>query len=165
MKMLEKSEVRYEAYDDAAGLSASDRNLLEAAVAAARSAYAPYSDFRVGAAILLENGRTVTGSNQENAAYPGGLCAERVAAFQAAHAYPGQPFEAVAVAAFRNDMPHPATPCGPCRQVLLEYEYRYGHDTRFIMTGDDRRILIVPSIRSLLPFSFSPGSLGPPAKG
>jgi cytidine deaminase len=133
--------------------------LLEAAGKAARSAYAPYSGFRVGAAIRLANGQVVPGSNQENAAYPGGLCAERVAAFHAAHAYPGERFEAVAVAAFRDDRPQPAAPCGSCRQVLLEYEYRHGQDVRLIMKEAGGGIVVVPSIRSLLPFSFDPGVL------
>ncbi|MDE6272100.1 MAG: cytidine deaminase [Muribaculaceae bacterium] len=146
-------------------LSAQDRELVEKAREATRTSLATYSEFHVGAAILMDNGEIVVGSNQENAAYPSGLCAERTAAFYASARYPGVPMKKIAVAAWTEkgrpeNLPWeeyfqalPISPCGACRQSLLEYEHRYG-PIEVILYGRDE-IFILPSIASLLPFSFT----------
>lgn len=160
---MKKKELNilFEQYDSVNELKAEDSNLLKAAGEAANSAYAPYSGFRVGAAVLLENGIVVKGSNQENAAYPSGLCAERVALFSAASQYPGVKIKSIAVTAFLKNKttPQPASPCGDCRQVMAEYEHRYASDFRFIMIASENKILISPNVKSLLPFMFSSDSL------
>jgi len=134
--------------------------LIESAKNAALTAYAPYSKFHVGAAVLLEDGKIITGNNQENAAYPSGLCAERTALFYANAQYPNLAVKAIAIAAynkgrFTNDV---CSPCGSCRQVLVEVENRYGTPVEIIMYGEDR-IYEVDSIRDLLPLSFGKDSL------
>ncbi|MDE6628756.1 MAG: cytidine deaminase, partial [Muribaculaceae bacterium] len=112
-------------------LSAADLALVDEAREATRRSYAPYSRFCVGAAILLSNGETVTGANQENAAYPSGTCAERSACFYAHARYPEAKFEKIAIAARGTDgefVSDPVAPCGACRQALLEYETLAGHN-------------------------------------
>ncbi len=148
-------------YDSPGELNHADRDLLEAAVKACDSAWAPYSGFRVGAAVLLENGQVVTGSNQENAAYPSGLCAERVALFAAGSRFPGHKILAIAVTALKAESGtrHPVTPCGACRQVMLEYEQRYGSDIRLIMLPDHHSILISGSAKNLMPLAFNAESM------
>lgn len=154
-------DISFEQYDLITDLPAADKQLLEDAIAATQSAYAPYSNFKVGAAVLLENGVTVKGSNQENAAYPSGLCAERVALFSAGSQFPGVKIKTIAVTAFlKNELqPHPVSPCGDCRQVMAEYEHRYQANIRFIMLGDDNKVLVAENVKSLLPFLFSSDSL------
>lgn len=136
------------------------RRLIDAAKEATYRSYAPYSNFFVGAAILMENGEIITGANQENAAYPSGLCAERTAVFYASTRYPGMPMKKIAIAArTEEDKPdggfqkNPVSPCGGCRQALREYEYLHG-DMEVILYGQEK-IYILPSISSLLPFSFT----------
>ncbi len=141
-------------YDE---LSDTDRRLVDEARRATERSYAPYSHFHVGAAILLDNGEIVTGSNQENAAYPSGTCAERTTCYYAHSRYPDARFEAIAIAARGTDgheVASPISPCGACRQALLEYETLAGHDVRVILAGHDR-IYILPSVRSTLPFAFT----------
>lgn len=141
-------------YDE---LDATDRKLVDTARSATERSYAPYSKFRVGAAILLDNGEIVAGSNQENAAFPSGLCAERTAAFYAHSRYPDAKFVAIAIAAIGTDgkeIPSPIAPCGACRQSLLEYETLAEHNVRVILAGRSE-IFIVPSVRDLLPVTFS----------
>lgn len=119
--------------------------------------YAPYSNFRVGAAILLDNGETVCGANQENVAFPSGLCAERTAAFYAHAQHPEQKFTMIAIAARGVDaefLAEPISPCGACRQSLLQYELLAGHDVPVLLVGRDY-VYRLPSIRSLLPFAFT----------
>ncbi len=129
--------------------------LVERAREAAGDAYAPYSDFRVGTALLLENGTVITGNNQENAAYPSGLCAERVAVFYAGARYPDVAIVALALTARRPEgfTVEPAYPCGACRQVLLEAENRSGKPIRLIMAGRNHAD-VVDSVKELLPVSF-----------
>ena len=128
--------------------------LVEAALNAPRQSYAPYSKFHVGAAALLENGEIVTGSNQENAAYPSGLCAERVTLFHAGHQYPDVPVIALAIAAVTNGKQVVSiSPCGACRQVLLETEQRFGKSMKVLLCGTEQ-IIIAPSAESLLPLCF-----------
>ncbi|MDE6370063.1 MAG: cytidine deaminase [Duncaniella sp.] len=138
-------------------LTSERQALVRAAVEATERAYAPYSHFRVGAAIRLDNGETVTGSNQENAAYPSGTCAERTTCFYAHSSYPEARFEAIAIAARGTDgelVADPISPCGACRQALLEYETLAGRNVEVILVGRDR-VYILPSVRSTLPFAFA----------
>lgn len=132
-----------------------EKKLIDAAKSATKNAYAPYSRFRVGAAVLLENGGIVSGNNQENAAYPSGLCAERTALFFANATYPDQKVEAIAIAAWHNgQFTHDAiTPCGACRQVLLEAENRF-HSPMKVLMYSEEGIYVVPAIKDLLPLSF-----------
>lgn len=137
-----------------AELSPVEFRLRGEAMDAARRAYAPYSRFQVGAAVLLENGEIVSGSNQENAAYPSGLCAERVALFYAGSRYPGVPVVALAVAAFSGgEMREGITPCGSCCQVLVEAEQRGGRPVAIYLCGSERAT-VLPSVSALLPFAF-----------
>lgn len=151
------TEINYELYESSLELDANDRELLEAAVASTDTAYAPYSKFHVGAAVLLENGEVVQGSNQENAAYPSGLCAERVALFAAASHFPDVKIKSIAITACFNDSHEllSVSPCGDCRQVLAEYEHRYGSGIRMILTAGQGRVIIVPDARTLLPLMFN----------
>ncbi|MBP5327208.1 MAG: cytidine deaminase [Bacteroidales bacterium] len=136
-------------------LSASDRSLVNEAIAATENAYAPYSNFHVGAAIRMINGTIVHGSNQENIAYPSGLCAERTALFSASTQYPGMAMEAIAIVA-RNEKGtlSPALPCGACRQVMIEQQKRQGKNLRVICFISDAKILVFESVECLLPFVF-----------
>lgn len=124
-------------------------------------AYAPYSEFFVGAAVLLENGEIITGSNQENGAYPSGLCAERVAVFAASAMFPGVPMKVIAVSAKtdRLKMEEPVSPCGACRQVLLEYEILQKNPIRVLLSKEDGKIIILEKVNDLLPLSFSGNGL------
>lgn len=137
-----------------------DLPLVTAAVDATKQSYAPYSHFRVGAAALLADGTIVTGSNQENAAYPSGLCAERVALFHAGHQYPDIPVVALAIAAWTDGKQVDRIfPCGACRQVLLETEQRYDKSLKVMLCGL-KEILVAPSAVSLLPLCFGKKDLG-----
>ncbi len=128
--------------------------VVEAALKATEQSYAPYSKFHVGAAALLEDGTIVTGSNQENAAYPSGLCAERVALFHAGHRYPDVPVVALAIAAAANGRQVGSiAPCGTCRQVLLEAEQRYGKPMKVLLCGTEE-VIIAERAESLLPLCF-----------
>ena len=137
-------------------LAPNERELVDRAVAALSSSYSPYSHFRVGAAVLLENGEIITGSNQENGAYPSGLCAERVALFYAGARYPGIPVVSMAVVASSGDglTENPVTPCGACRQVMSEYRAVSGKPFAILMVGSNE-IVRVEDVEQLLPFSFS----------
>ncbi len=144
--------IRSAAYEE---LDEEQRLLIDAAKEATARSYAPYSRFAVGAAALLANGVTVTGTNQENAAYPSGICAERTTLFYANSQYPDQPVRMLAIAAHNEsgfvDVPVP--PCGACRQVLLETEQRFRHPIRILLYGR-KDILILESVKDLLPLSF-----------
>jgi cytidine deaminase len=160
--MIKKNlSISFEQYENIDELKPQDKKLLQDAIDATKSAYAPYSNFKVGAAVLLENGITLKGSNQENAAYPSGMCAERNALFSAGSQFPGIKINAIAVTAFANDKTslHPVSPCGDCRQVMAEYEQRYKQNIRFIMIDTDNKILIAENVKSLLPFLFSSESM------
>lgn len=134
--------------------------LIEKAKESARSAYAPYSNYHVGAAVLLEDGTIVTGSNQENAAYPSGLCAERTALFYANAQYPNLAVKKIAIAAFNKGQftKDVCSPCGSCRQVLVEVENRYNSPVEIMMYGEDH-IYEVDSIRDILPLCFGKDSM------
>lgn len=141
-----------------AKLSADDRRLEQAAVEVAEQAYAPYSRFKVGAAALLENGVIVTGSNQENAAYPSGLCAERTALFYAGAQYPDVPVVTLAIVAFNSEgRVAQISPCGSCRQVLMETAVRF-RPFRVLLCGAQNTI-VLDDCRQLLPFGFDGSDL------
>ena len=135
--------------------SPQDQELVQAAIKATHNAYANYSRFYVGAALRLENGKIVIGANQENAAFPSGLCAERTAVFAAQANYPDSPIETLAIAG-RNEkgvLPNPITPCGACRQVILEIEDRYKKPIKILLYGT-QKIYCIKSVKDLLPLSF-----------
>ncbi len=137
-------------------LSASDRELVEAAIEATGTAYAPYSHFHVGAALRLATGEIVRGSNQENLAYPSGLCAERTALFGASAAHPGAVFESLAIAGRDSEgRLTQASPCGACRQVMAEYESRQQQKMRILTYQSEDKISIFEGVESLLPFIFA----------
>jgi len=154
-----KIEIKSEIYEfnSIEELSEEDKKLLEYAREAADLAYAPYSNFYVGAALLLKNDKILRGNNQENVAYPSGLCAERVAIFAAGAQYPGVPIKAIAITAKSKSFKvnEPVSPCGACRQVLAEYENRYGSNIRLILQGEEGRIHITDSVKTLLPLMFN----------
>lgn len=137
-------------------LSSEDKMLLNKAVNAREKAYAPYSKFNVGAAVLLENGEVILGSNQENAAYPSGLCAERVAVYYAGAKHPGIKILKLAVSASSSikKVDTPVGPCGACRQALSEYEITQKQAFPILFMGEIGNIIKAPSLASLLPFSF-----------
>lgn len=159
MRIKELQILVYE-YDTVVGLPEADQELLLAARKASENAYAPYSKFRVGAALRLENGEVITGSNQENADFTDGLCAERVAIFYANSKYPDIAVKALAVTAnsAKGLIEGPAQPCGSCRQVLVETESRYKKSMRIILDGR-KRIHVIEGADNLLPFAFKPDAL------
>jgi cytidine deaminase len=141
-------------------LPAADQSLLRAAHSAVERAYAPYSGFRVGAAALLANGEVVTGNNQENAAYPSGLCAERVALFHAASQHPGVAVVALAVASDGEAEWGAFSPCGGCRQVIQESESRQATPIRLLLQSRNEEVAVAMGIVQYLPFSFKAKGLG-----
>ncbi|WP_262707098.1 cytidine deaminase [Chitinophaga barathri] len=150
-------QVEYEEYKAASELPADDLSLLEMARKTVEDAYAPYSRFRVGAALQLANGQRVTGTNQENASYPVGICAERTALSTASSLYPGVAVQALAVS-YRNELGSsvkPISPCGICRQTICEYQQRFGTPIRIIMAGLTGPVIIIRDAGSLMPLSFS----------
>jgi cytidine deaminase len=147
----------YEVYDSIEDLKEEDAWLLKEAMDVSQNAYAPYSNFQVGAIAKLNNGEMVAGSNQENASYPVGLCAERVLLSSASTLYPGIPIETIAIS-YRSTLvesDHPITPCGICRQSLQEYEQRVKKPIRLILGGMEGKIIIIPKASMLLPLSFT----------
>ena len=154
----EKREIliRYELQKNKSELPQEDVDLVNSAIKAAEQAYAPYSRFRVGAALLLENGKIIIGSNQENAAYPSGLCAERVAAFSAGSSFPEEKMIKMAIVALREGTgTYAVSLCGSCRQVLLEYELKQKYPVKIILSGENDSVVIFNSVKDLLPMGFS----------
>ena len=136
-------------------LTTEEKRLIDLAKGASEDAYAPYSQFKVGAAVLLENGEMITGNNQENIAYPSGMCAERVALFYANATFPGVKVKAIAVAAyFDGDYTERISPCGSCLQVLQEVENRYKSPIRILLYGKNE-VYMVESAKDLMPLNFS----------
>lgn len=138
-------------------LSDSERKVIEVAKELTYNSYAPYSHFHVGAAILLKNGTIVPGCNQENAAFPSGLCAERSALFAAGAQYPDQPVLMLAIAVRNNKgefLEEPASPCGSCRQVIIETETRYQQPIRILLYGT-KFTYVMDGIKQLMPLSFT----------
>ncbi|MBB6462662.1 cytidine deaminase [Flammeovirga kamogawensis] len=144
------------AYSNLEELSNEDQKLLSLAEKATFSSYAPYSNFNVGAALILENGEIISGNNQENAAYPSGMCAERTAMYFAGASHPNQTIKTIAIAARKSDDETfiPISPCGACRQAMLEYEAKQETPIRVIMKGIDD-IYELASVSDLLPFKFT----------
>ncbi len=156
MKIVKESGFRYTEYSSIEELNSKDVLLIEKAIDAQKSSYSPYSKFCVGVAILLENGEIIQGSNQENGAYPSGLCAERVALFSAGAKYPTVPIRTIVItASFENQQTtEPIPPCGGCRQVMIESRNIGKKPMRVILVGQ-KRIYEVEDATFLLPFSFS----------
>jgi cytidine deaminase len=152
-----KYEFEYEVLEDAAELNTEDAALLSQARTVTQHAYAPYSRFYVGAVARLNNGQIISGTNQENASYPVGICAERVLLGNAATMFPNAAINTLAIS-YRSDAlksDHPISPCGMCRQALLEYERRQGAPMRLLLAGQEGRVYIVTTVRSLLPLAFT----------
>jgi cytidine deaminase len=144
-------------YDE---LTEMDQKLINNAKESTNNSYAPYSKFSVGAAVLLNNNEIISGSNQENAAYPSGLCAERTTLFYANSRYPNVPVKTLAIAARTENgfIDEPIPPCGACRQVILETEKRYKQPIKIILYGS-KKIYIIKGINALLPLSFDAASM------
>lgn len=153
-----KIEINYTEYADVLEMSDSDAALLTKARQVAEQAYAPYSHFFVGAAALLTNGEIVTGTNQENASYPVGICAERVLMSAASSVYPNIGIKTMAIS-YHNynggESNTPASPCGMCRQSLVEFENRFNTPMRIILSGLKGKVLVLEGCQQLLPLSFS----------
>ena len=147
---------QFKAFDTTAELPTDVQDLMTQAVAVRKNAYAPYSKFRVGVAMLLDNGKVVLGSNQENAAYPSGLCAERVAIFHAGAIYPEAKILKMAITAASDTNPTttPIPPCGSCRQSIAEYEIRQETPIEIYFMGEIGIIYKSESLKNLLPFMF-----------
>lgn len=156
-------KITYVEYDSVAELNDTERLVIREAENACKNAYAPYSKFHVGCAILLSNGKIVSGNNQENAAYPSGLCAERVAMFAASSQYPDASFVLMAVVAHSDNFPvnFPVPPCGACRQVMAEYEKRGNSSFKILIKGESGKIIRVNNVSDLLPLMFSSSQLRP----
>ncbi|MBP5333523.1 MAG: cytidine deaminase [Bacteroidales bacterium] len=148
-------KLNYTEYESLEEMSQEDQQLVKAALESQAGSYSPYSNFQVGAALRLANGVIVKGANQENAAYPSGLCAERTAMFWASANYPDVPFDTLAIAGSDHGelCESPASPCGACRQVMAEYQKKYGRPLKTIWVGS-KRIRKFESVDDILPFIF-----------
>jgi cytidine deaminase len=152
----EEYQFSYDVYDSVEELNEQDAWLVNEAREVTAAAYAPYSNFNVGAVAKLVNGEIVAGTNQENAAYPVGLCAERVLLSTAATTYPNVAIDTIAISYHNINgvSDHPISPCGMCRQSLVEYEERMKQPIRLILSGMEGKVIIVEKANSLLPLSF-----------
>ena len=155
---MQKRNVGFEllVYDSMEELTEEDQVLMNAAIEARQNAYAPYSNFKVGAAVKMQSGEIVVGNNQENASYPSGLCAERVAVFQAGAIYPGVAIAAIAISASSGNykVNRPAAPCGNCRQSIAEYEQRQNKPIRLLMMGEIGQVYNCNALADILPLGF-----------
>lgn len=155
---MKKIEIHTSAaiFDSVSELSSVEQNLMKNAIEARKKAYAPYSKFKVGAALLLDNGKIISGNNQESAAYPSGMCAERVAIWKAGSEFPNMKVKKIAItaASSENTVNKPVGPCGACRQTLSEYEINQKEPIEIIFMGEIGQIIKTESLLSLLPFSF-----------
>ncbi len=156
-----KLEIQYTIFENIEELTSEDKILVEKAKEISMSAYAPYSGFRVGAAVLLDNEKIFTANNQENASYPEGLCAERIALFYAMAQYPNQRVKSIAICGNPKnfELMHFISPCGGCRQVMQECESRGQEKMRILLSGFSGEIVLVEGIENLLPFQFSANDL------
>jgi len=147
---------KFQLYPNWESLQTVDKSVVNKAFEAMEKAYAPYSKFKVGAALLLEDGQIIQGNNQENIAYPSGLCAERVALFHAGAQFPGITVDLICIVAKGDLMPisQLLSPCGACRQVMLESENRQNKPIRIILVNQDKRTMCIDSVQNLLPFGF-----------
>lgn len=155
--------IHYQELEDEKELPGNLQELLHQAKAAIDDAYAPYSKFRVGAAVLLENGEIVKGSNQENASSPVGICAERVTLSAVSALHPNIPIVALAISAKAQDhvLTEAVAPCGVCRQTIAEYEDRFKRKIEVVLQGETGKIIWLQSAKLLLPFSFGRNNLRP----
>ena len=146
----------FEVYDSVEELPSAIQDLMKEAVFARDNAYAPYSQFKVGAALALDNKEVVTGSNQENASYPSGLCAERTAIYYAGARYPESQIENIAISArsMKHEVKAPVPPCGACRQALVEYEVKQDAEIAVYFMGESGQVMKANSIKDLLPLIF-----------
>ena len=153
---IKEIKISINEYNSVNELNTEDNLLINSAKEASEKAYSPYSKFSVGAAVLLENGKIIQGNNQENAAYPSGLCAERVALFYANSKYPDIAVKSIAITVKKNDKfnDNPVPPCGACRQVMLETEMRFKTPIKVILYGE-QKIQIIDKISDLLPLDFT----------
>jgi cytidine deaminase len=149
--------ISYEEYSSVEELNPSDKDLCEQAVKAMANSHSPYSEFRVGAAVRLESGKVVNGSNQENVAYPSGLCAERVALFTIGANYPGDKIISMAITAHTDNFKilEPITSCGSCLQVMAEYEKKQSQPIDVLFYCHNGPVIKTTGIKSLLPFAFA----------
>ena len=156
-----KKEITIRVCHDVSQLTKDEQRLIREAQASVGQAYAPYSNFKVGSAVLLENGEIIRGSNQENAVYPLALCAERVALFAAGSQFPDIPIVAIALTTQKSlkENELPVFPCGSCRQALIESETRHQHDIELLITGSDGTVCVMDSVKDILPFAFKGDSL------
>ncbi|HHC79426.1 MAG TPA: cytidine deaminase [Flavobacteriia bacterium] len=147
---------QYILYENKAELDGTSQELMNTAIEARKKAYAPYSNFSVGAAILLDNGKIVTGNNQENAAYPSGLCAERVAIYSAGALYPNNTIQKIAISASSShkEVVKPVAPCGACRQAIAEYEMKQTTPIEIFFMGETGEVIKVNSLKDILPLAF-----------
>ena len=154
---MTSKEIRivYNEYESLDQLELRDRELAQAAIEATKGSYAPYSNFNVGAAVRLDNGEIIKGSNQENAAYPSGICAERTAMFYASANYPENAMTAIAITASQNGTlcDNPATPCGSCRQVMAQYQTKGGQPMEILLVGG-KKIWKFGKVDDVLPLIF-----------
>ena len=152
----QKLETRFEVYENMDELNEEDKQLLKEAQLATEKSYAPYSKFLVGAAARLSNNTILTGSNQENASFPVGICAERVLLSAISSLYPNTSIESIAVSYSNktSQSDHPISPCGMCRQALLEFESRLKKPIRLVLGGMKGEIYVVKSVGQLLPLAF-----------
>ena len=151
-----KLETTFTVFDDISELSNKENLLLTEAIKARNNAYSPYSNFSVGAALLLDNGKIVIGNNQENAAYPSGMCAERVAIYSSGALYPDAIILKLAISASSSNKKviKPVGPCGACRQAIAEYEYKQDTPIEIFFMGETGQIIKTDSLKDLLPLSF-----------
>jgi len=149
--------IDYQVYESLETLPAEAASLMRAAIEARANAYAPYSNFHVGAAVLLANGEVIIGNNQENASYPSGLCAERVAIFQAGAKYPGVVIKAIAITATSKNytVKEPAAPCGNCRQSIVEYEQKQKQPIHILLMGEQGAVIQFDAVSDMLPLAFN----------
>ena len=154
--MQKEYSFKFQLYPNWESLQTIDKSVVNKAFEAMEKAYAPYSKFKVGAALLLEDGQIIQGNNQENIAYPSGLCAERVALFHAGAQFPGIAVDLICIVAKGDLMPisQLLSPCGACRQVMLESENRQNKPIRIILVNQDNRTMCIDSVQNLLPFGF-----------
>lgn len=152
----------YRVYESIDHLSSEDQALLSKARAVSKNAYAPYSGFRVGAAAIMAGGSIVTGTNQENASYPIGICAERVLLAAVSSIAPSESISVMAISYQSDevDSSKPVAPCGMCRQSLVEFENRYSKPMRLLLSGSEGEVYEFDSVSELLPFSFKAENLG-----
>lgn len=151
-----KIESRFNVFDTLNELPQEALQLMETAIEAREKAYAPYSDFQVGAAISLDNGEVITGNNQENASYPSGLCAERIAIYYAGAKFPNNKILKIAITASSNkkDTNTPIPPCGACRQAIAEYEIKQDTPIEIYFMGKSGKVLKSNSLKNLMPLMF-----------